>query len=250
MPGIFVAQDYIMKKIVFTLLTFSCYLITAAQANKDWKKATLDRAGDHIMLQLTSDHWSGAPDSISSHMKGLSRGLGISFMIDKPFKTDPHWSVAFGLGINGSSIFFKNMSVDLSAIGTKLPFKNLDSTDHFKKYKLVTVYAEVPVEIRYTFSPEKEDKSWKVALGLKVGTLINAHTKGKTLQNRSGNTINSYTLKESKKSFFNGNRIVATARIGIGHFSLVGNYQISTLIKDGAGPDVKPYQIGICISGL
>ncbi len=183
-------------------------------------------------------------------MTGLSRGLGISIMINKPFKSDPHWSVAFGLGVNGSSIFFKNTSVDIIAGGAVLPFRNLDSSDHFKKYKLVTVFAEVPVELRYTFSPQKENKSWKAALGLKVGTMINAHTKGKTLQNSSGTTIGAYTLKESKKTFFNGSRVVATARVGLGAFSLVGTYQLSTLLKDGAGADIRPYQIGLCISGL
>ena len=249
MPGIFVAQDYIMKKLFFTSLTLCLYLFTSAQTKKDWKKETLERAGDHLMISLTSDHWSGAPDSISSRIRGTSRGLGFALMIDKPFKSDPHWSVAFGLGVNGSNMFFKKTSIDLKSTATTINFKNVDSADHFKKYKLVTVFAEVPIEIRYTFNPEKE-KSWKAALGVKVGMLLNAHTKGKTLQNASGSTINSYTLKESKKSFFNGNRIVATGRIGIGSFSLIGTYSLTSLIKDGAGPDVKPYQIGICISGL
>ncbi len=243
-----------MKKIFFTVFVACGCLIAFAQTStppaKDWKKAVLDRPGDHLMIELTSDHWGGVPDSISSHMKGLSRGLGFSFMIDKPFKTDPHWSVAFGLGFNGSSIFFKNMSVGLTATGTKLPFTNLDSADRFKKYKLTTVYAEIPIELRYVFSPSEEGKSWKMALGAKVGTMINAHTKGKTLQNKAGTTINSYTLKEGKRTFLNSTRLVATARIGIGSFSLVANYQINSLIKDGAGPDVRPYQIGICISGL
>ena len=172
-------------------------------------------------------------------------------MFDKPFKTDPHWSVAFGLGVNGSSMFFKRMSVDIDAVGTsRLPFTNLDSADRFKKYKLVTAYLEVPVELRYIFSPQKENKSWKAALGLKIGTLINAHTKGKTLQDKNGNTLNSYTEKVSKKSFFNSNRVVATARVGIGHFTLVGNYSVSSLLKDGTGADIRPYQLGLCISGL
>jgi len=239
-----------MKKIIFTAFITACSLASIAQ-KKDWKKEIIDRPSDHIMLQLTSDHWTGVPDSIKSHMSGLSRGLGLSIMFDKPFKTDPHWSVAFGVGVNGSSMFFKNMSVDINATGVnKLPFTNLDSTNHFKKYKLVTAFLEVPVELRYIFSPQKENKSWKAALGLKVGTLINVHTKGKTLQDKNGNAINAYTEKVSKKTFFNSNRVMATARVGIGHFSLVCNYQLSGLLKDGVGADMKPYQIGLCISGL
>jgi hypothetical protein len=250
MQDIFAVQQRIMKKIIITICSIACSLLVFAQ-KKDWKKEILDRPSDHIMVQLTSDRWSGVPDSISSHMKGLSRGLGISIMFDKPFKTDPHWSVAFGIGVNGSSIFFQKMAVDIKATNSvRLPFRNLDSADNFKKYKLVTAYLEVPVELRYIFSPQKENKSWKAALGLKVGTLLNAHTKGKNLQDKNGTTINGYTQKESKKSFFSSNRVMATARIGIGHFSLVCNYQLSSFLKDGAGPDIRPYQVGLCISGL
>lgn len=202
------------------------------------------------MVQLTYDSWSGAPDSIKNSIGGLSRGAGISFMLDKPFKSDPRWSIAFGLGINASNIFFKKTSVDIKSNTVKLPFTNLDSLDHFKKYKLVTTFVEVPLELRYVLHPEKEEKSFKVAIGAKIGLLLDAHTKGKTLQNKAGTTINAYKVKEKENTFFNSSRIVATARVGLGHFSLVANYQITALIRDVAGPSIRPYQIGLCISGL
>ena len=239
-----------MKKIVLSVLGFCLFIIAFSQTNPDWKKKRLDRAGDHLMVQLTYDMWGGAPDSIKSRIGGLSRGAGVSFMLDKPFKTDPHWSIAFGLGINASNIFFKKTSVDIKSNTTKLPFRNLDTLDHFKKYKLVTTFVEVPLELRYVLNPEKEDKSFKVAIGAKIGLLLDAHTKGKTLQNKAGTTINAYKIKEKENTFFNSSRIVATARVGLGHFSLVANYQITALIKDVAGPSIRPYQIGLCISGL
>ncbi|MES1226362.1 MAG: hypothetical protein ABUT20_63390, partial [Bacteroidota bacterium] len=98
--------------------------------------------------------------------------------------------------------------------------------------------------------PETPGKGFKVALGIKVGTLLNAHTKGKTLQNSSNQTLNSYTEKLASKKFFNTTRIVPTLRIGYGHFSIFGTYQLVSLFKTGLGPDVKPYTIGLTISGL
>ncbi|MDO9373651.1 MAG: outer membrane beta-barrel protein [Ferruginibacter sp.] len=213
-------------------------------------KIAPDQAGDHFMITLTSDNWAGAPDSIKNRKSGLSRGLNVAIMLNKPFKSDPRWSVALGLGISHSSIFFKNTSIDVKASGVLLPFRNLDSADRFKKYKLATTYAEIPIELRYTFNPEAEKRSTKLALGIKVGTLINAHTKGKTLQNKASQTINSYTEKESRKTFFNNTRLAGTARIGIGNFSLFGSYSITSFLKDGAGPTIRPYQIGLTISGL
>ncbi|MFT3682275.1 MAG: porin family protein [Ferruginibacter sp.] len=244
-----------MKKIFFTLFSIgSLFSVTAqttqpATTNNNWKQKALEAPGDHFMISLTSDHWSGAPDSISSRTKGTSRGIGVALMINKPFRTDPHWSVAFGLGISNSNIFFNKTSVDLAAPGNILPFRNLDSTDNFKKYKLATTFLEVPVELRYSLHPDR-NKTWKFAIGAKVGTLLNAHTKGKTWRDKNGNTLNSYTEKVSKKAFFNGTRFVGTARVGIGNFSLVGTYQLTSLFKDGTAADIKPFQIGICISGL
>jgi Outer membrane protein beta-barrel domain len=220
------------------------------KTKKDWSKVTIDRAGDHFMIQISKDDWGGAPDSIKSRMKGLSRGLNVAIMLNKPFKSDPRWSVALGLGISHSSIFFKNTSVDVKSTSTLLPFRIVDSTDHFKKYKLATTFLEVPIELRYTFDPVNEKKSWKLALGVKVGTMLNAHTKGKTLENKNNATIGSFTEKESKRTFFNSTRLAGTARVGIGNFSLFGSYAITALLKDVAGPSIRPYQIGLCISGL
>ena len=241
-----------MKKIAFVLLAFISFSNANAQLKpkKDWSKVKIDQPGDHLMLQLSSDHWSGAPDSINNRMKGFSRGLNFYVMLNKPFKSDPRLSVAFGVGVSTSSIFFSKTNIGINTTSSILPFTNADSSNNFKKYKLATAFLEAPIELRYTFDPEKEDKSWKLALGVKVGTMLDAHTKGKTLLNKSGTIINSYTEKQSKSTLFNSTRLVATARVGIGHFSLFGAYTITTFLKDGAGPTIRPYQIGIALSGL
>ncbi len=237
-----------MKKIISLLLIMAIVSFAVAQTKKDQSKITLtDRAADHLMIQLSTDHWANLPDTINSHQKGFSRGLNIYLMLDKPFKSNPKYSVAFGLGIGSSNIFFKNMTVNLAAPGTMLPF---DTTTHFKKYKLVTSFLEAPVELRYTPHPERENKSLKLALGVKVGLLLNAHTKGKNLENGNGEVINAYTKKESKTIFFNNTRLLATARAGYGNLSLFGAYQVTPYFKNGSGPDIKFFQIGLCISGL
>lgn len=241
-----------MKKIAFLLLALISLTVASAQLKpkKDWSKVRIDRAGDHLIVQLSYDNWSGKPDSIKNRLKGLSRGFNFYVMLNKPFKTDPRWSVGFGVGVSTSGMYFKNTNVGLTSSSSLLPFTNLDSSSHFKKYKLATTFLEAPIELRYTFDPENEGKSWKVAVGVKVGTMLNAHIKGKTFVNSSGNTLNAYTEKESKNLFFNATRLAATARVGIGHFSLFGAYSITSFLKEGAGPAMHPYQIGLAISGL
>ncbi|MEO6550795.1 MAG: outer membrane beta-barrel protein [Ferruginibacter sp.] len=239
-----------MKKLLSLVIAVALIGTAFSQTKKDWSKVTLDQAGDHLMIQISKDGWAGAPDSISGRMGGLSRGMNVALMLNKPFKSDPRWSVALGVGVSHSSIFFKKTSVDLKSTATRLPFRSLDSTDHFKKYKLAITFVEVPIELRYTFDPLNEGKSWKIALGVKVGTMLNAHTKGKTLENKSNTNIGNFTEKESKRSYFNSTRLAATARVGIGSFSLFGAYAINSILKDVAGPTIRPYQVGLCISGL
>lgn len=239
-----------MKKILCVVLTVTFINIAFSQKGKDWSKVVIDQAGDHLMLQGSWDNWSGMPDSIKNLKGGFSRGANVAIMLNKPFKGNPRMSIAFGVGISNSNIFFEKAAVDVKAIGNTLPFRNLDSAEHFKKYKLATTYAEVPIELRFTADPTNQKKSVKFALGIKVGALINAHNKGKTWQSKNDVTLNSYTEKESKKTFFNSSRLAATARVGIGNFSLFGAYSITAVIRDAAGPAVRLYQLGLCLSGL
>lgn len=210
-----------------------------------------NRAADHFMIQLSTDKILGLPDSINNNIKGLSRGLNVYVMLDKPFRSNPKLSIAFGAGIGSSNIFFKRMFVDIAATSSTLPFINQDTTAYYKKFKLSTAFLEIPLEFRFSSNPENPNKSTKFALGVKGGTMLNAHTKAKELRTASGSTINGATLKQSTKSYFNTTRIAATARVGYGIFSLFGSYTLTPMFKDGvASPDARTLQIGLQISGL
>jgi hypothetical protein len=216
---------------------------------KDWRNFDMsNRSNDHFMIQFGIDGWSGQPDSVSP--SGFSRHFNAYFMLDKPFKTNPKLSVAFGVGVGSSNMFFKRTSLDVKSNAATLPIRKLDSAEHFKKYKLTTAYLEAPVELRFSSNPLNNNKSVKLAIGAKVGTLINVHTKGKTLEDKAGNTINAYTMKESSKRFFNSTKLAGTVRVGYGIFSLHGQYTITSLLKDGVGPEIHPYAVGLTISGL
>ncbi len=233
----------------FSLLLSLLTIISSASFAQNKVKLP-NRAADHFMIQLNTDHWLGAPDSIKSHIKGLSRGANIYLMLDKPFKGSPKLSVALGVGVSTSNMYFKKMDVGITSSSPTLPFTNLDSTNSFKKYKLTTTYVEIPLEFRFMGKPQTPNKSFKFAIGVKGGTLLKAQTKGKGLRNSSGDLLRNFTEKQSSKSFFNSTRISGTARIGYGIFSLNGSYAFTNLFKDGVAPQVNTLQIGLTISGL
>jgi hypothetical protein len=243
-----------MKKIALVLFSFLLTNFLFAQDSLSTPKRKKEpinlsgRANDHFMIQLGVTNWSGIPDSIST--KGFSKSFNFYFMFDFPFKTNPRLSVAFGPGISSDHIIFNKTYVGIKDATPTLRFINQADTNHFKKTKLNTTYLEAPVEFRYTAKPLNSDKSFKWAIGAKVGTMLDAHTRNKEFQNKSGNTLNSYTMKEKSKRFFNTTRLIGTARVGIGHFSLYGSYQLTSLFNEGVAADIKPYTIGLTISGL
>ena len=242
-----------MKKLLLMLALVSCVVAASAQEDpkttkgkKDWSKVNLgNRAADHFMIQFGYLGWAGRPDTINTH--GFSRTFNAALMFDFPFKTNPHISAAIGLGVGTDNMFFENTTINI--INRHEARFVPDTTTKYKKYKLATGYIEAPIELRYSANPENMNKGFKVALGLKVGALLDAHTKAKVDLDPNG--FGGYVEKIKDKSFFNGTRFSGTLRIGYGHFSVFGTYQINNFFKDAQGPaGIHPYTIGLALSGL
>ena len=218
---------------------------------KDWSKVILDkkRPQDHFMVELAYDNWAGATDSMN--IKGGNHSENFYFMYAWPFKSDARLSVAAGVGIGSSNIYFNQVQVMVAAYQNQtLAFTSTAGGNHFKKFKLTTTYLEFPVELRFALDPEHMDHSWKFAIGAKVGLMLSAYTKGKTLVDPSGRTVGNFTEKESSKQFFNTPELTPVLRVSKGVFGVFGQIHVNSLIKASAGPAVLPWSIGIGLSGL
>jgi len=241
-----------MKKIFFvvlsTLIVVSIFGQDQPKPESKKKPNLVNRANDHLLLQFGYTSWAGIPDSINTN--GFPRSFNAYFLFDFPFKSNPKISVAIGVGVGTDNIFFDKTYVGIKDITPTVQFHDQSDTTHFKKNKLATAYLEAPLELRYSSRPENPNKSFKVAFGIKGGLLMGAHIKQKTQQSSGGATLNPYIEKQFSKRFFNSNRFAGTVRIGYGVFSVFGTYQINTLFKQGLGPDVRPFTIGLTLSGL
>jgi hypothetical protein len=244
-----------MKKVILSALTI-LFLGAVAQAQTttsgDKKIDLSGRAADHLVFQFGADSWTNRPDSVKT--TGFSRHFNVYFMYDKPFKKDPHYSVAFGGGIGTSNMFFDNHTyVNLKTSASTLPFKKLDSSaNYFAKQKITTIYLQAPVELRYYSNPEHPGKSWKFAAGLKVGQLLTAYTKAKNYQTAGGSSIygKTYVEKQQDTRFFNATDISLTGRVGYGIISLDMGYMPTGVLRDGYGASMNKVSFGITISGL
>ena len=241
-----------MRKIVIAVIAICLFSTAFAQKDSTIRRILPTKketpSNDHFFIQIGHLSWTGKPDSIKT--KGLPRSLNIYILLNFPFKTNPHWSVALGPGIASDNMYFDKMTVGIKEATSSVLFHDVSDTTHFKRYKLSTNFLEVPVELRYRFNPNNDRHSVKIAVGAKVGTLLNAHIKYKILQNSSDQTLNDYTLKESSKQFFSRQRLSVMGRVGIGSFSLFASYSVTPVFKEGLGPTVRPLTIGLTLSGL
>jgi hypothetical protein len=243
-----------MKKVILSLASFMFFgTLLQAQTSKDFSKIDLTgRAADHLMFQVGSDSWTGKPDSVNT--SGLSKHFNIYFMMDRPFKKNPHYSLAYGAGIGTSNIMFDDHTkVDVRSAATTLPFTQLDSNaNYFAKNKVTTIYLLVPAEIRYYSNPQNPGKSWKLAAGLKIGTLLKSYSKSKNLQTASGGSIygKGYIEKQLSKRFFNATDLSVTGRAGYGLFAIHAAYQVTGVLREGFGPVMNKVSVGFTISGL
>ncbi|MEY4885979.1 MAG: hypothetical protein RL151_1288 [Bacteroidota bacterium] len=241
-------KQFLTASLLLTLMTPAFSQTTespADQGKRDWKKADLsNRSSDHLMFQFGYTGWSGAPDSIQTG--GFSRSFNTYFLFDFPFKSDPRLSVGVGVGVGTDNMFFTQTAIDLKNT-EQIKFRR-DSVTQYKRYKLGSAYFEAPLELRWAKDPEHMNKSLKFAVGLKMGLPIDLHAKAKVTRDAAGNVA--YTYKEKDRKFANNFRAVATARVGFGNFSLFGTYALTGMFREGQGPTVRPYTVGLCLSGL
>jgi hypothetical protein len=210
----------------------------------DWSKTDFSkRASDHFMFQVG---YAGLGNKDGLNTKGLSKTFNAYFLLDFRFKTNPKFSVALGPGIGTDNIYFNKTAIDVSN-RTGTTFKN-DTITKYKKSKLATSYLELPLELRYSTKPTNMNTGWKFALGVKIGTLLDGKVKSKIDLDATGK--GGYIAKTKDKRNFNGTRLAAIARVGYGNVSLFGSYTLTDFFKAGFGPSVKPYSIGLAISGL
>jgi hypothetical protein len=197
---------------------------------------------DFVMVQFTYDGWANKPDSV--HTTGFGRGFNAYICYDFPIQKS-HFSFAAGIGIGTSNIYFSDQELrftDTGALGDQVRF--IPEHVDYKKYKLTTAYLEAPFELRFFGNKENRNKGFKAAIGLRAGALVGAHTKGvRTVDTKVAEKVDS-------KRYLDKWRFSATARIGWGNFSVFGSYNLNTLFKEGSGPGVVPYSIGICVTGL
>jgi opacity protein-like surface antigen len=201
-------------------------------------------ARDFLMLQLTYNNWVKKPDSITT--KSFNYGFNGYFCYDFPIKKTK-LSFATGIGINVSVEYLNNLVIsDTALVVSQARFlPDIGTIKHYTRYKFVTTYISAPFELRYYGNTLNRNKGFKAAIGMEIGTLLGAHTKG--VYSIGGTNFKD---KVDTKRFVTPWNFAATARVGWGNFSLFASYNLTNVFKDNAGPPITPASVGICLTGL
>ena len=172
-----------------------------------------------------------------------SRGLNIYYMYQ--LRIGYFFSINPGVGLGFDNYSFQNENLRLYPWNGTL-VTVLDSTDkiNYFKSKLSTTYLDVPLEIRFK-SSQNDKKAFHLALGGKVGFLVNSKSKYKFEENN-------ITIKQKQISnlYVNPIRYGVTGRIGYGLFQVFAHYSLTPLFQKSKSVEITPFMCGITLSTL
>lgn len=168
-----------------------------------------------------------------NHNKSMEVNINlfkISFGLQKK---ENHIGMVTGLGLNFNDYRFSNPYTIKNENGYIVPVPL--ETDGLQKTKISTGYLTVPLLLE--FQLPRESGLW-VSVGVIGGVKMGSHTKVK---------INDIKTKDHNDFNISPFRGGATARIGYKGINVFGTYYFTEFFKDGRGPVMNPFAIGIGI---
>lgn len=168
-----------------------------------------------------------------NHNKSMEVNINlfkISFGLQKK---ENHIGMVTGLGLNFNDYRFSNPYTIKNENGYIVPVPL--ETAGLQKTKISTGYLTVPLLLE--FQLPRESGLW-VSVGVIGGVKMGSHTKVK---------INDIKTKDHNDFNISPFRGGATARIGYKGINVFGTYYFTEFFKDGRGPVMNPFAIGIGI---
>lgn len=244
-----------IKKLAGIIILSGISFMALSQQKTSTKKTSArpDIPGTFV-VELGLNRDISGPSDFSIGLWG-SRTVNVYYQYDfRILKSG--FSFVPGIGLSLERYKFKNnytLDYTTSTSGELTMVSPDDATvPDIRKSQLITNYVDVPVEIRYTLNPDDPSRSFKVAVGGRIGYLFDSFTKVKYKEN-------SEVKKYKDKQDFNLTqfRYGLTGRIGFGNFSLFGYYNLTPLFEEGKGlkennlsNDFNTLTIGISLSSF
>ncbi len=202
------------------------------------------RPQDQFIFDAFIDNWLNTPDEID--LKFFNRGINVSLFFDYPLGYS-NFGIAPGISFSSHNMYsdhYYKYSPEIEGYD----FSKIDESLDYRNNKISLNYIDIPLEFRYRTRRTRDlPHTFRIAVGAKVGYLVQAHTKysGDIYVDNGNNDTRSIKMKEHKLNNIEDWRYGIIARIGYGHFNITTYYPLTGVFKDNTGKDMQPFSIGL-----
>ena len=217
-----------MKKIIFSLICFLPLLAFSQEKSKMIGETAVKRVT--VGVSIYQDFWLNWPKGMN--IRAINQGGAGFIMYNFPFGNSPV-SFALGLGI-GCHNLYSNTTIEKIKADT-ISFTVIPDSISYKRSKLGLTYLDFPLELKF-----KAKNKFNMAIGVKLGYLIDAKTKYKG-DNLDGDQI---TQKNKQVNNVDKFRFGPTIRVGYNWVQVSVYYSVTKIFYKGAGPDLYPLSVG------
>jgi hypothetical protein len=147
------------------------------------------------------------------------------------------FALVTGVGFGWNNYYFNNdilLQKGSEGVGYE------ESDQNFKRSKLTVSHLNVPLLLELQSPVNYGPNAFHLSAGINVGLRLRSHTK--QVYFIDGDKQKDKLFEDFHMSPF---RYDATARIGWGRINLFASYALNAMFKDGKGPELTPFTLGI-----
>jgi hypothetical protein len=221
-----------MIKKILVLISLLCSQLSHAQDTI--KPPEVPVKEDQLIVCITSDNWSGLPSGFTAKPV-RSRGFTFLAMDDRMFGRG-NFGIGFGIGFNSQNVHTDAVVSDTTADLSSASLIKIPDSLHYKLNKLSLNFITAAFEIRLRSNENEHGNHFKLSVGMMAEYLLQSHTK---YEDNDGK-LKTYGVKHLNKFQYG-----VMARAGYSNFALYGYFSLAKIFKDGEGPELTPYSLGI-----
>jgi hypothetical protein len=233
-------------RIIFVFL-FSSFFFIGSVLAQDVAAPTSDSLDDEnnrkphqdmLFIDLTWDRLFGLPEGVEQQWFG--RGVSTGLLYDHPFREDGRISGAVGLAFTSHNYYMNALATRYDSAGTNYAEFTVTNDTIFNRGKISINYLDVPFELRFRSKEDAKGNRWKMAIGGRVGYLVNVHEK---IINKQNIKIKTYDYPHVTQW-----RYGVSARVGYGAFMISAFYSLSPFFESSNSlSDQHSFSVGLSL---
>ncbi|MGQ7871396.1 outer membrane beta-barrel protein [Sunxiuqinia sp. sy24] len=206
--------------------------------NDNWRRKGFDGhwGGFELGINTFYDDGHFGGKGFMSLNQSKSMEVNINFLEYNIVLSESRVGLVTGMGWSMNNLRFDN-AITLQKVDGQIVPLELDH-DGLKKSKLTVSYLTIPLLLEFQIPVNDHSNEVYISGGLIGGVNLGSHTKVKTENTKS---------KDHGNFNINPFKYAVTGRVGLKDIGVYATYNLSSLFKDGGGPEFFPFSVGISL---